>query len=180
MLNVLPIPGRIALFTEPAGRPGDWWEPSPFSASEAAVDLCAEAHRRRLPLDLLVTLLVERTLIERDVDRCGIDGASARAALADAVAAQPMTGPGRLHTAYVRMLCSGEDDYERESDAHLAGRVIVLPLRLHDAIRSLDPREVDGGEPLDEAIAWEIAAATSGQFMREWALRILLAQATRA
>jgi hypothetical protein len=182
MSNVAPIPARIPLFAEPAGRAGDWWEPIPVSAAEVATGLAAEANRLRLPVDLLATLLVEHALIERDIADCGVDGARARAVLVSAGEDQPTTGPGRLHTSYARMLRRGERDYERESDAQLAQRDLMLPLRLHDAARSLDLGEVCI-ESLDEAIAWEIAATTSGQFMREWALRLLLAefsaQATR-
>jgi hypothetical protein len=72
------------------------------------------------------------------------------------------------------MLRSGESDYGRESEEQLARRDLVLPLRLHEAARALDLREVCETALLDEAVAWEIAAASSSQFMREWALRLLL------
>jgi hypothetical protein len=183
MSNVVPIPARVPLFGEPAGRSGDWWEPIPVNAAEVATGLAVEANRLCLPVDLLVTLLVEHALVERDIADCGVDEARARAVLVSAREDQPTTGPGRLHTSYARMLRSGERGYERESEAQLAQRDLMLPLRLHDSARSFDLGEVCKFESLVEAIAWEIAAATSGQFMREWALRLLLAefaaQATR-
>lgn len=177
MHNVVPIQSREPLFAEPAGRPGDWWEPIPISAAAVAAQFDAEGQQRRLPIDLVATLVIEHEYVVRDIAACGIDVARARAALAAAGDALATTGPGRLHTSYVRMLRSGERGYERESDAQLARRDLVLPLRLHDVARGLDLRDVCNGESLNDAIAWEIAAATNGQFMREWALRTLLMHA---
>jgi hypothetical protein len=176
MSHVVPIPVRLPLFAEPAGRPGDWWEPISLCAAKAAGQLHAVAHARHLPVDLLAALLVEHALIARDIADCGINAGRARAALAAAGEAQAPTGPGRLHTAYVRMLRSGEYDYEHEGEAQLAQRDLVLPLRLHEAARALDLRKACDADMLDEAIAWEISAATTGQFMREWVLRMLLLQ----
>lgn len=175
MTNIATIPLRQPLFAEPAGRPGDWWEPVPIRAGVAA-GLSAEAARRRLPVDLLATLLVEHARVLHDITDAGIEAGQALAALSVAGEGQATSGPGRLHTSYVRMLRSGEHAYEHESNAQLARRDLVFPLRLHDAALSLELREVCDGDSLNEAVAWEVAAATSGQFMREWALRTLLLQ----
>lgn len=178
MINVVPIAVRDPLFAEPAGRPGDWWEPIPRSAAEVAPALGAEGAKRRLPVDLLAALLLEGAQVSRDIAECGIDAERARSALARAGSGLAATGPGRLHTSYVRMLTNGERDFEHESDAQLGQRDLVLPLRLHEAARALQLPEICDPGSFDEAIMWEIAAATSGQFMREWALRVLLADAT--
>jgi hypothetical protein len=150
-----------------------------ITAAEVAVQLGTEAHRWGLPVDLLAALLVEHALILRDISDCGIDAARARAALTVAADALPATGPGRVYTAYVRMLRGGERGGRRESDAQLARRDLVLPLRLHDAVRGQQLCDACDGESLNEAVAWEIAAATCSQLMREWALRTLLSRAAR-
>lgn len=175
MSNVVPIETRVPLFAEPAGRPGDWWEPLAVSA-EVAVGLNREAGLHHLSVDLLAALLVERALVVQDISDCVLDPMRARATLAAAADRQPATGPGHLHTSYVRMLRGGESGYQGERAAQLAQRDLILPLRLHDAVRSVDLAEVCASDSLDEAIAWEISAATSGQFMRGWALRTLLLQ----
>lgn len=166
---------RQPLFAEPAGRAGDWWEPLSIPAAEIRGALHSEAEQRRLPIDLLAALLIEHALVENDIAACALDGRRARAVLTAAADAKPTLGPGCLHTNYVRMFGTGERGYESESDVQLADRDLVLPLRLHEAARTITLREVGDGAALDEAIAWEIAAASSGQFMREWALRLLLA-----
>lgn len=177
MISVVPIPARVPLFAEPAGRPGDWWEPLGISASAAAAHLAAEADRRRLPVDLLVALLLEDALVVQDIADCGLDALSARATLSTAAERHASSGPGRLHTSYVRMLRRGEVDYERQTEARFAQRDIALPLRLHDAAGRLDLPSICQRNSIDQALGWEIAAATSGQFMREWALRALLQDA---
>jgi hypothetical protein len=73
MPSVIPIPGRAPLFAEPAGRPGDWWEPLPGMTAAVAAPLRREAKGRRLRVDLLTALLVERTLVRRDIADCSID-----------------------------------------------------------------------------------------------------------
>jgi hypothetical protein len=174
MSKIVPIPTRMPLFAEPAGRAGDWWEPTGVCAAEVATGLRVEVDRHRLPVDLLAALLVEHALVESDIAACAVEDACARTALNDAARAKPTLGPGCLHTSYVRMLGMGEYDYEREGDEQLARRDLHLPLRLHDAVRTVDLEEVWNSEVVDEAIAWEIAAASRGQFMREWSLRTLL------
>lgn len=176
MSNITVVSPRRRLFAEPAGRPGDWWEPVPIAAAEVAGRLGSEAYLRRLRIDLLVALLVEHGLVLHDTSSCGIDCARARGALAAAVEVLASTGPGRLHTSYVRMLRRGERDYWRESDAEIAQRDLVLPLRLHDSALSKDLSDLCTSEFVGEAISWEIAAATDGQFMREWVLRTLLGE----
>lgn len=145
------------------------------SAADVGGGLHLEAERRRLPIDLACTLVVERALIEEDIAGSALDSRRARTALNEAAGTTPTLGPGSLHTSYVRMLRSGESHYGRESQEQVAGRNLLLPLRLHEAARALDLREVCEIASIGEAVAWEIAAASSGQFMRDWALRLLLA-----
>lgn len=175
MSRITPIPTRAPLFAEPAGRAGDWWEPIPVGAAEVAVALAPDANRLRLPLDLLVALLVEHALVVSDIMECGGDFPHARTALAAAAAQEPTVGPGCLHTAYVRMLRLGVSGYERESEGELCRRDLMVPLRLHHAASAIDIVETCQRSSVDEGITWEITAASSGQFMREWALRVLLA-----
>jgi len=178
MAIVVPIPARPPLFAEPAGRPGDWWEPVPERAVSVAAVLGTEARRRRLPVDLLAALLVEHALIGCDVAECAVDPRQATAALAGASEIAAASGPGRMNTSYIRMLRTGELGFEPESDAQLARRDLILPLRLHDAAARLPLRDLSS-QALDDAVRWETAAATHGQFMREWALRVLLAAAVK-
>ncbi len=175
MSNVIPLSTPAPLFPEPAGRPGDWWEPVPM-ATAAIVRLGREGMRRRLPVDLLAALLVEHALVISDISGCPGDPLPAHAALGRAATELAAIGPGRLHTAYVQMLRGGERGYEHESDVQLARRDLVLPLRLHEQVRDLDLPKAFECDRLDEAISWEIAAASGGQFMREWALSTLLVQ----
>lgn len=175
MSSVVPIPARLPLFAEPAGRPGDWWEPLPQVAASAAAPLLADANRRRLPVDLVVALLVEHALIARDIVGCGVDPIRARTALRSAAGLAVISGPGRPNTSYVRVLRAGDRGFEQESEAQLAQRDLLLPLRLHERASKLRVADVCRPDALDEAVVWEVAAAMTGQFMREWALRELLA-----
>jgi hypothetical protein len=177
MTNVLPIRLREPLFVEPAGRPGDWWEPVGLPAIEVEEHVRREAAARRLPLDLLFALLVERMLVTSDIADCALEAEAARAVLAAEAASLASAGPGRLLLSYVRVLRTGERNHEPESELQLARRDLVLPLRLHEAVRCCDLRAVCSGGGSEEAIRWEVAAATGGQLMREWALRALLAHA---
>jgi hypothetical protein len=178
MSNVVPIPARAPLFAEPAGRPGDWWEPVPERAAATSA-LIGEANRRRLPIDLLVALLVEHSTICRDIVECAIDARSAAELLERACQPSAASGPGRLNTPYIRMLRTGDARFEPESAAQLARRDLLLPLRLHGAASQLPVAEVCSSGALDDALRWEAAAAADGQFMREWALRLLLAEGAK-
>lgn len=175
MSTVVPIPARLSFLAEPAGRAGDWWEPVPQITAATAVGLCAEGSRRRLSVDLLTALLVERALIDHDVVDCAIEPLWAAAALAEASDLPAASGPGRLNSPYIRTLRTGDLAFEPESKARLTRRDLILPLRLHGAAVRLPLADLLRAERIDEAIRWETAAATTDQFMREWALRALLA-----
>lgn len=175
MSNVVPIAPAAPLFAEPAGRRGDWWEPISVDASTVS-QLLKEAVSRRLPIDLMAALLVERALVMSASAEAGFDTAEVSAVLGRAAGAAATAGPGRLHTTYVRMLRSGEQNFEPESEEQLARRDLQLPLRLHERVEEVDLATLRDRE-LNEAIEWEVASAVSGESMREWALRELLSRA---
>jgi hypothetical protein len=179
MNKVIPLPVRPGLFVAPAARPGDWWEPLPRHDASVAAALYDEGSKRRLPIDLLAAVLIEHSLVERDLADCGLDARTAMATLNDASELGSISGgPGRLNTPYVHMLRAGDRCFEPESRARLAARDLMLPLRLLGRTAQLSLEDVFSAAALDDAIRWEIAAATADQFMREWALQVLLAAAT--
>lgn len=180
MTNVVPILASGPLFDEPCGRPGDWWEPFPFTAGEIAAEVRREAASLGLPLDLVVALLIERGHVISDISECGIGLDRAVLAFERGETETPSAGPGRLHTTYVRMLRSGVPNPARENERQLAQRDLVLPLRLYGAARKMGLEDLGQHAAIDEAIRWEIAAARNAQFMREWALRVLLAETAAA
>jgi hypothetical protein len=175
MSNVVPIPSRLPLFAEPAGRPGEWWEPLHGHAASIVAHLGTEAQRRRVPVDLLATILVERALICGDIAACAIEPLQAQRVLDAAAVPGAALGPRHLNTAYVRMLHVGDTAFELESELQLARRDLLLPLRLHEAAVALPLDEITATADVDEAVRWEVAASATGQFMREWALCALLA-----
>jgi hypothetical protein len=118
-------------------------------------------------------------VICRDISECAIELRSAAEALAQACRLSAASGPGRLNTTYIRMLRAGDARFESETAAQLARRDLVLPLRLHGAASRVALAEVCSPAALDDAVRWESVAAADGQFMREWALRLLLADAAK-
>jgi hypothetical protein len=168
MPNVHPI-APAPLFKPPAGRAGDWSEPIWLDGLD--VDALAEdAGRRRLPVDLLATFLLERRLLVSDLEDVGLARADALRVL-DAAAVQPppVTGPGRLHVAYIRSLKRGDSASHDEA----RDRPLMIPLRLHAAARLLDATTLRIGD-IQQALEWECAAASDERFMREWGLFVTL------
>lgn len=131
---------------------------------------------RRLSLDLVAALLVERALILRDVDGSRVGCERARQLLEDAGSRLPAAGPGHTHEPYLRLLRHGEHGYTPETDEQLRQRDLTLPLRLHEAALHLDVSELGGDDAIDEALRWEVASAASHQTMREWALSRLFVE----
>jgi hypothetical protein len=128
------------------------------------------ANRLGLAPDLVAALLVERELALSDLVEAGLERTRAEALLDEAAAADasPSVGPGNLLFGYLRdlrhgLVASGEPSVDRW---------IMLPLRLHESVRrtglAVDP------EDAERARRWELAAASSGLQMREWALRAAL------
>ena len=151
------------------GRPGDWSEPIDLQVDREALDRVA--NRLGLAPDLLAALLVERELALSDLVEAGFERTRAEAVLDEAAAAAdaaPSVGPGNLLFGYLRDLRHGRVASGEPS----INRWIMLPLRLHESLRrtvlAVDP------EDAEHARRWEVAAASSGLQMREWALRAAL------
>ena len=167
MGNLVRLPPPAAI-DAPRGRPGDWSEPIDLQVDREALDRAA--NRLGLAPDLVAALLVERELALSDLVEAGLERTRAEALLDEAAAADaaPSVGPGNLLFGYLRdlrhgRLASGEPSVDRW---------IMLPLRLHESLRrtrlAVDP------EDAEHARRWELAAASSGLQMREWALRAAL------
>lgn len=164
LLRLPPAP----ILDAPRGRPGDWSEPVDLHIDRDALDRVA----RRLgnEADLLAALLVERELLLADFEEAGFERLQAQALLDEAAPAdtEPSVGPGNLFFGYLRDLRQGRAGRSESS----VGRWIMLPLRLHEPLRRsnlvVDPADAE------QAKRWEIAAATAGLQMREWALRVAL------
>ena len=157
-----------AILDAPRGRPGDWSEPIDLDVDREALDRAAA--RLRLAPDLLAALLVERELVLRDLADAGLEPSRARALLdlAAAVDDAPAVGPGNLFFGYLRDLRLGSLELVDPS----VGRPLMLPLRLHEPLRR-DRLALDTGDG-EQAKGWEIAAASAGLLMREWALRVAI------
>ena len=168
MSNIHPI-APAPLFEPPAGRAGDWSETIWLDGLDVDA-LAEEAGRRRLPVDLVAALLLERRLLVSDLDGVGLACADAVRVL-DAAALQPrpVTGPGRLHVAYTRLLKRGDSASHDEA----RDRPLMIPLRLHEAARLLDATTLRIGD-IQQALEWECAAAADERFMREWGLFVVL------
>lgn len=167
MSNLLPLP-PTAILDAPRGRPGDWSEPADLHIDREALDQAAAS--LRLEPDLVAALLVERELALRDLAEAGLQSSGAQALLdlTAAVADAPALGPGNLFFGYVRELRLGGPEPADSS----VGRSLMLPLRLHEPVRR-SGLVVDPGDA-EQARAWEMAAASAGLQMREWALRAAL------
>lgn len=155
-----------AVFDPPRGRPGDWSEAIEIEALSRE-GIAATARALRVTADVIAAVLVEQTLLIRDLDEARAPTAALIAALeADAARTRPDVGPGKLLHGYVSELRRGTDD---RADAS-SGAVLVIPLRLHEGASSLSAHEIELARAA-QALRWEIAAASDGLLMREWGLR---------
>jgi hypothetical protein len=167
MSNLFALP-PAAVLDAPRGRPGDWSEAIDLDIDREALDRAAA--RLRLEPDLIAALLVERELVLHDLADAGLDAPRAQSLLDLAGLADdaPAVGPGNLFFGYLRDLRLGRLERREPS----VGRRLMLPLRLHESVRRAAPA-LDLGDA-EQARAWEIAAASTGLQMREWALRCVL------
>jgi hypothetical protein len=167
MRNLRLIESAEPLFDPPRGRPGDWSEPLTLD-SLGAEKLDHAAQALKVEPDLLAALLVEHALLLRDLVEARVDVDRARDHLnreASALATSP--GPGRLLATYVRDLRRGARPSSRGQ-----GPQVLIPLRLHDEAVVVAHRLCVSDAA--EALRFEIAAASSGKLMREWALQVAL------
>lgn len=148
----------------PRTRPYERLEPWPLT-EETARRLAAAANARQLPFETTGALVVERTLLARDLSMPGRD--SFTTAL-DEIASRmrverALTEP---QSAYLRALSPSRLPAVRTANLpHL----LPLPMRL---IERIGEGGLDGAVDvtlLESALLWERAAVLNGRTMSEWA-----------
>jgi hypothetical protein len=158
-------------------RPGDRREPMPVKVDQTLMQLAAEAAARGLELDQAAGLLVERALALRDAESLGIPSGAAREALDSAVNSLTRLAVPASTARYVRSLVAQlATARPREAEGV---RQLALPVRLIARAAALDFAKVLVARDLDEAIRFEIAAASCGRTMSEWAMFVLASAAKR-
>lgn len=149
-----------------AQRPGDRHDAwSLERLATAALDqIRSGAVASRVPIELAVSLVVQRALVENDLavalgdDRARI----ARRLDLEADTAQVLRPVSPAYAAYVRELTGG-------SSIGTLGSSVPLPLRIIERIGDAPLRADVASVDVRGAVAWERAAALAGQTMAEWA-----------
>jgi hypothetical protein len=169
---------RAPLFREASGRFGEWFEAA-GPLLHRNEPLVREATRRDLDPSIVLTLLVERELLLVDLAAAGVAVANAMAELRAAASSIPLQGPGTPHGSYVRqlMLSCRRPAHPRTGEAPRDIQAAV-PARLLARVKgNVCDRAISAAATavaLDDAILWEVAAASAGRTMAEWALLVLL------
>jgi hypothetical protein len=149
----------------------------PVKVDQTLMQLAAQAAARGLELDQAAGLLVERALALQDAESLGIPAEAAREVLDSAVNSLTRLAVPASTARYVRSLVAQlaiARSREAEGVRHLA-----LPVRLTARASGLDFARVLDARDLDEAIRFEIAAASCGRTMSEWAMFALASAAKR-
>jgi len=143
-------------------RPADRCEPWP-TKSTALTEIRKVAQTARIDPNLASVLVVERSLLDREID-----------ALSTPCEAYQMNQ--RAQNAQVSMeLSPASADYLRALSSRAAGfpeplSTLRLPMRLSDRILRFGLADLLRFELLESAIRWERASLLAGQTMSEWAL----------
>jgi hypothetical protein len=147
----------------PRARPGDRLEPWPASVT-ARAPLAEAATREGINPDLAAILIVERTLLDEDFTRRGLDGlvpaldTRARSTVVEVVLSE-------AQRAYLRAICKQRIVQLQDGTRHL----LAIPMRLTERITADTLDEHLRCELLPSAILWERAAVATGRTMSEWA-----------
>lgn len=150
----------------PLTRPGDRLEGWP--ATRAAVQrMRAAAERSSVATTTAFAIVVERALIQRDLEQRGL---AQRAPELDAIAAR-MTVNTPISdglSEYLRVL------YDHRAKESAPPPLVPIPMRLTERISAAVLDELLDPDLFPSALRWERAAAVSGLTMTEWAAFALL------
>jgi hypothetical protein len=152
------------------GRPGDRCEPVHLDRTEALQELASTAPKAGLPLELAVSLLMQRQLVLDDLEAAEIRGGGVPP---DHTARQASTSVPLCGAAagYVRDL---QRRCPLEAADLLEGVLVPLPFRIVDRLRATDRHRGLSSRWLDQARRWEIASAVQGRTMAEWSMLALV------
>jgi hypothetical protein len=157
-------------------RDGDWREPFEVVLDENTADDLRAARVAGFPIELAIVLGLERRLVLLDAHECGLDRRLAEAAF-DAAADRDrcvLPGPGATDARYVLALQRLQGRV-RGPELRAGVAEVLLPCRLHARARLVDISDCPVSVPaLQQARAWELAAACDGRLMGEWAKQQLL------
>jgi hypothetical protein len=146
-------------FGPPELRPGELHEPYAGPVSEAFREAMAA---RGVPISLAATVLAEYELVVAMLNSyCSIDELNARSRRVSVNSTRP------LLASYIRTLLAVANGQQVDVPASAA---VVVPSRLADRMRACDAALTLEPADLPTALQWELAAATTGQTMTEWAL----------
>jgi hypothetical protein len=150
-------------------RPGERHEPVRIATEPAVLQLARTAAGLGVELDLAVTVVLERDLAERRLQRALGPASGAIVAALDrrAGSAKVEGAVSDASAAYVRALL---DRRPRPAPA-LGGEalLVALPMRLAGVVEPGDPAEAARRVDLAGAVRWELAAAIAGLTIGEWA-----------
>lgn len=158
-----PLPDAKALLDAGSRRrPGELREALLLSA-EAAESIAERAEKAGVTLDVAASLILEAGLLSLRVPR--LHELSNRSE-------PPRIALPEASAHYLRSLTVG-----RRSSSHVSAqpsRTVAVPVRLVPQLGAVDVEQLIDLVPLDQAIAWEVAAIRAGQTMSEWVLERLL------
>src|SRR2546430_1729250 len=132
-------PDSVSFAPKTIGRFGEMREALELVHLDEFRVFAAEAARRSLPLELVVGLALERQLILKDLASVGLGTDEIRRRLVgsarDVAPPQLDLGPGRLNSAYVRLLNRGTKD----ANTHDRGsQRSTIPARLCERLAEVD------------------------------------------
>lgn len=127
----------------------------------------AAAERSSVATTTAFAIVVERALIERDLEHRGL---AQRARELDAIAARTTvkTPIGDGLSEYLRVL------YDHRAEVSAPPPLVPIPMRLTERISAAVLDELLDPDLLPSALRWERAATVSGLTMTEWAAFALL------
>jgi len=148
-------------------RPADRCEPWP-TEPEALTEIRKAAQTARIDSNLATVLIVERSLLDREID---------------ALSARCTAGQMNRHAGSAQVsieLSPASADYLRALSSRVVGpsslhSTLRLPMRLSDRVLRFGLVELLRVELLNSAIRWERASLLAGQTMSEWALSAIAA-----
>lgn len=157
-----PLPDAKALLdAENPRRPGELREALLLS-SAAAERIAGHARKVGVTLDVAASLVLEAGLLSLRVPRLHElrdQSDPPRIALPEASA------------HYLRSLTVGRQSGQVSAQP---SQTVAVPVRLVPQLGAVNPEQLIDLVPLEQAIAWEVAAIRAGQTMSEWVLERLL------
>jgi len=134
-------------------------------SSEAAEYIAELAGKASLTLDVAASLVLEAGLLSLRVPQ--------PLELSDP-SDPPQIALPEASAHYLRSLTVGRRSSSLASNQ--TSRTVAVPVRLVPQLGAVDVEQLIDRVPLEQAIAWEVAAIRAGQTMSEWVLERLLLQ----